>query len=221
MSKQLENTFRMINIGLVNEMAVMCRRMGIDVWEVIDAAATKPFGFMKFSPGPGLGGHGIPIDPQYLSWKMRGVQYNTRFIELASEINMGMPRYVVSLVQDALNQHGKPLKGRCVLVLGASYKPNVDDERESPALDIIALLEKKGAVVDYHDPYIPQITQDSCQKTSVSDYLLAARQSDCLVIVTDHSCYDFPAILEAAKMIVDTRNAFDLIGNESPKIVRL
>ena len=202
-------------------MAVMCRRMGIDVWEVIDAASTKPFGFMKFSPGPGLGGHCIPIDPLYLSWKMRGLQYNARFIELASEINMGMPRYVVGLVQDALNQHGKPLKDSRVMVLGAAYKPNVDDLRESPALDIIALLEQKGALVDYHDPYIPQITHDSWQKTSVSDYLQAARQSDCLVIVTDHSSYDFPAILEAAKMIVDTRNALSRVGADRSKVVRL
>jgi len=221
MSKLLENTFRMINIGLVNEMAVMCRRMGIDVWEVIDAAATKPFGFMKFSPGPGLGGHCIPIDPLYLSWKMRGLQYNARFIELASEINMGMPRYVVGLVQDALNQHGKPLKDSHVLVLGAAFKPDVDDLRESPALDIIALLEQKGALVDYHDPYIPQITHNSWQKTSISNYLLAARQSDCVVIVTNHSFYDFPAILEAAKMIVDTRNALSMVGKESSKVVRL
>jgi UDP-N-acetyl-D-glucosamine dehydrogenase len=221
MSKLLENTFRMINIGLVNEMAVMCRRMGIDVWEVIDAAATKPFGFMKFTPGPGLGGHCIPIDPLYLSWKMRGLQYNARFIELASEINMGMPRYVVGPVQDALNQHGKPLKGSRVLVLGAAYKPDVDDLRESPALDIIALLEQKGALVDYHDPYIPQISQDSWQKTSVSDYLLAARQSDCVVIVTDHSRYDFPAILDAAIMIVDTRNALSNVGADRSKVVRL
>ena len=220
-SKLLENTFRMINIGLVNEMAVMCRRMGIDIWEVIDAAATKPFGFMKFTPGPGLGGHCIPIDPLYLSWKMRGLQYNARFIELASEINMGMPRYVVGLVQDALNQHGKPLKGSRVLVLGAAYKPDVDDLRESPALDIIALLEQKGALVDYHDSYIPQITRDSWQKTSVSNYLLAARQSDCVVIVTDHNSYDFPAILEAVKMIVDTRNALSRVGADRSKVVRL
>lgn len=221
MSKLLENTFRMINIGLVNEMAVMCRRMGIDVWEVIDAAATKPFGYMKFTPGPGLGGHCIPIDPLYLSWKMRGLQYNARFIELASEINMGMPRYVVSLVQDALNKHGKPLKDSRVLVLGAAYKPDVDDLRESPALDVIDLLEQKGAVVDYHDPNIPQITHDSWQKSSVSDYLITARQSDCLVIVTDHCCYDFPAILETANLIVDTRNALSKVGKDSPKVVRL
>jgi len=221
MSKLLENTFRMINIGLVNEMAVMCRRMGIDVWDVIEAAATKPFGFMKFTPGPGLGGHCIPIDPLYLSWKMRGLQYNARFIELASEINMGMPRYVVSLVQDALNQHGKPLKDSRVFVLGAAYKPDVDDTRESPAIDIIGLLEQKGALVDYNDPYIPEIRQDSWLKKSQPDYLQAANQADCVVIVTNHSCYKYESILETANLIVDTRNALSKVGKDSLKVVRL
>jgi len=221
MSKLLENTFRMINIGLVNEMAVMCRRMGIDVWEVIDAAATKPFGFMKFTPGPGLGGHCIPIDPLYLSWKMRGLQYNARFIELASEINMGMPRYVVSLVQDALNKHGKPLKDSRVLVLGAAYKPDVDDVRESPALDIIALLEQKGALVDYNDPYIPEIRQDGWHKYSEPDFLQAANQADCVVIVTNHSCYEYESILEVGKLIVDTRNALGERGKNNNTVVRL
>ncbi len=145
MAKLLENTFRMINIGLVNEMAIMCDRLGVDVWEVIEAAATKPFGFMKFTPGPGLGGHCIPIDPLYLSWKLKALNYTARFIELASEINTNMPRFVVSKVQDALNERGKPVKGSRVLVLGAAYKPDIDDMRESPALDVIGLLQKKGA----------------------------------------------------------------------------
>ena len=152
MAKLLENTFRMINIGLVNEMAIMCDRLGVDVWEVIDAAATKPFGFMKFTPGPGLGGHCIPIDPLYLSWKLRALNYTARFIELASEINTGMPRYVVGKVQDALNNQSKALKGSRILVLGVAYKPDIDDLRESPALDVIGLLEQKGADVFYHDP---------------------------------------------------------------------
>jgi UDP-N-acetyl-D-glucosamine dehydrogenase len=158
MAKLLENTFRMINIAMVNEMAIMCDRLGVDVWEVIDAAATKPFGFMKFTPGPGLGGHCIPIDPLYLSWKLRALNYTARFIELASEINTNMPRYVVGKVQDALNEQGKALKGSRVLVLGAAYKPDVDDLRESPALDVIGLLANKGAQVSYHDPHIPTST---------------------------------------------------------------
>src|SRR4030066_546879 len=152
LSKLLENTFRMINIALVNELAIMCERLGVDVWEVIDAAASKPFGFMKFTPGPGLGGHCIPIDPLYLSWKLRALNYTARFIDLASEINTGMPRYVVGKVQDALNQHGKPVKGSRVLVVGAAYKPDIDDLRESPALDVIGLLRQSGAEVIYHNP---------------------------------------------------------------------
>ena len=157
MAKLLENTFRMINIGMVNELAIMCERLGVDVWEVIDAAASKPFGFMKFTPGPGLGGHCIPIDPLYLSWKMKSFNYSARFIELASEINTNMPRYVVSRMLDAMNDRGILLKGSRVLVLGAAYKPDIDDVRESPAMDVIGLLRKKGALVEYHDPYIPHI----------------------------------------------------------------
>ena len=221
MAKLLENTFRMINIGLVNEMAIMCDRLGVDVWEVIEAAATKPFGFMKFTPGPGLGGHCIPIDPLYLSWKLRGLQYNARFIELASEINTGMPRYVVGKVQDALNQHAKPVKGSLVLVLGAAYKPDIDDLRESPALDVIGLLLQKGARVSYHDPYIPHVTHDGYTLDSQPDYLAAARAADCVVIVTNHSCYDYPALLEASSCIVDTRNALGPLQSSSPKIKRL
>lgn len=221
MAKLLENTFRMINIGLVNEMAIMCDRLGLDVWEIIDAAATKPFGYMKFTPGPGLGGHCIPIDPLYLSWKLRALNYTARFIELASEINTGMPRYVVSKVQDALNEKARPLNGSRVLVVGAAYKPDVNDIRESPSLDIIGLLRQKGAVVSYHDPYIPRITHDDWSLESVSDVIESARTTDCVVIVTDHTIYDYQSILEQAPLIVDTRNALGDAGRNNPKVVRL
>ncbi len=208
MAKLLENTFRMVNIGLVNEMAIMCERLGVDVWEVIDAAATKPFGFMKFTPGPGLGGHCIPIDPLYLSWKLKALNYTARFIELASEINTNMPRYVVSRTQDALNDRlGKPLNGAKVLVLGAAYKPDIDDLRESPALDVIGLLREKKAVVSYHDPYIPHIAHEGWAMDSVDDLMATVADVDCVVIVTNHSSYDYSAILEQANLIMDTRNA--------------
>ena len=221
MAKLLENTFRMINIGLVNEMALMCDRLGIDVWEVIDAAATKPFGFMKFTPGPGLGGHCIPIDPLHLSWKLRALNYTARFIDLASEINTSMPRYVVGKVQDALNGQRKPLKGSKVLVVGAAYKPDVDDLRESPALDIIGLLQQKGAEVEYHDPYIPSIEHDGWRLQSVPNVVAAASAADCIVIITDHREYDYPVLLERAALIVDTRNAFGAAGRGNPKVIRL
>ena len=221
MAKLLENTFRMINIGLVNEMALMCNRLGVDIWEVIDAAATKPFGFMKFTPGPGLGGHCIPIDPLYLSWKLRALNYTARFIELASEINTAMPRYVVNLVQDALNEKNKSLKNSRILVLGVAYKPDVDDLRESPALDVIGLLEQKGAQVNYHDPYIPDLKQDGGDLTSVPDLLDSVRQADCVVIITNHTSYDYPAILDAANLVVDTRNALGSLGKINPKVIRL
>ncbi|MFN2143846.1 MAG: nucleotide sugar dehydrogenase, partial [Anaerolineales bacterium] len=209
MAKLLENTFRMVNIGLVNEMAIMCDRLGVDVWEVIDAAATKPFGFMKFTPGPGLGGHCIPIDPLYLSWKLKALNYTARFIELASEINTGMPRYVVGRVQDALNDKlGKPLSGTKVLVLGAAYKPDIDDIRESPALDVIGLLKEKKALVSYHDPYIPRVTHEDWYMDSVPDLMSAVAGSDCVVVITNHSSYDYAAIYEVADLIVDTRNAY-------------
>lgn len=221
MTKLLENTFRMINIGLVNEMAIMCKRLGIDVWEVIDAAATKPFGFMRFTPGPGLGGHCIPIDPLYLSWKLKALNYNARFIELASEINTNMPRYVVSLVQDALNTQGKALKGAQVLVLGAAYKPDIDDLRESPALDVIGMLQNKGAQVSYHDPYIPTIRHDEWELHSVTDLEAAIKETDCLVIITNHNQYDYHAILNGAQLIVDTRNAMGKLGKDNPKVIRL
>lgn len=221
MAKLLENTFRMINVGLVNEMAMMCDRLGVNVWEVIDAAATKPFGFMKFTPGPGLGGHCIPIDPLYLSWKLRALNYTARFIELASEINTGMPRYVVGKIQDALNNHQKPLKGSHVLIIGVAYKPDIDDLRESPALDVIGLLEQKGAIVSYHDPYISHLDQDDWRLTAVPDLLDAVRSVDCAVIITNHSVYDYNAILQESKMIVDTRNATGALGQSNPKVLKL
>jgi len=221
MAKLLENTFRMINIGLVNEMALMCNRLDVDVWEVIEAAATKPFGFMKFTPGPGLGGHCIPIDPLYLSWKLRALNYTAKFIELASEINTSMPRYVVGLVQDSLNEAEKPLKGSRLLILGVAYKPDIDDMRESPALDVIGLLEQKGAIVSYHDPYIPTLKYDGGELTSAPDLLAAVGEADCVVIITDHSNYDYPAIIEIAKLVVDTRNALGELGKDSPKVIRL
>jgi UDP-N-acetyl-D-glucosamine dehydrogenase len=223
MAKLLENTFRMINIGLVNELAIMCERLGVDVWEVIEAAATKPFGFMKFTPGPGLGGHCIPIDPLYLSWKMKSFSYNARFIELASEINTNMPRYVVSRVMEALNDRGKALKGSRVLVLGAAYKPDIDDVRESPALDVIGLLQKKGAQVEYHDPYIPHIHHeyDGWHMDSVTDYMQSVKEADAVVIVTNHKAYDYQAIVEAAQFVFDSRNATRKVVKDNEKVVRL
>ena len=221
MAKLLENTFRMINIGLVNEMAIMCDRLGVDIWEVIDAAATKPFGFMKFTPGPGLGGHCIPIDPLYLSWKLRALNYTARFIDLASEINTGMPRHVLGLVQDALNEHSMPLKGSEVLVLGVAYKPDIDDLRESPALDVIGLLDQKGALISYYDPYIPTLQHEGKQMESERDLIEAVREADCVVIITNHSSYDCEAILENSRLIVDTRNALGKIGRDNAKVFRL
>ena len=223
MSKLLENTFRMINIGMVNELAVMCERLDVDVWEVIDAAATKPFGFMKFTPGPGLGGHCIPIDPLYLSWKMKALNYNARFIELASEINTNMPRYVVTRMLEAMNDRGKVLKGSKVLVLGVAYKPDIDDVRESPALDVIGMLQNKGAEVVYHDPYIPHIHHeyDGWEMDSVEDMMQAVKESDAVIIVTDHKAYDYAAIVDAAAFIFDTRNALGKLAKDNPKIERL
>ena len=223
MAKLLENTFRMINIGLVNELAIMCERLGVDVWEVIDAAATKPFGFMKFTPGPGLGGHCIPIDPLYLSWKMKSFNYNARFIELASEINTNMPRYVVSRVMEALNDRGKALKGSKVLVLGAAYKPDIDDVRESPALDVIGLLQKKGADVEYHDPYIPHIhhEHDGWHMDSVTDVMKSVKEADAVVIITNHTEYDYKAIVDSAKFVFDSRNATRKVTDNNEKVVRL
>ena len=221
MAKLLENTFRMINIAMVNELAIMCNRLGVDVWEVIDAAATKPFGFMKFTPGPGLGGHCIPIDPLYLSWKMKSFNYNARFIELASEINTNMPRFAVSRVQDALNEQGKAVKGSRVLILGVAYKPDIEDMRESPALDVIHLLLQKGADVRYHDPHVPSFHHEGMLMVSVSDLMAEVQAADVVVIVTNHRKYDYPAILAAAALVVDTRNALGAAGKASPKVVRL
>ena len=223
MAKLLENTFRMINIGLVNELAIMCERLGVDVWEVIDAAATKPFGFMKFTPGPGLGGHCIPIDPLYLSWKMKSFHYNARFIELASEINTNMPRYVVSRIMEALNDRGKALNGSKILVLGVAYKPDIDDVRESPALDVIGLLRRKGAQVEYHDPYIPHIHHeaDGWRMDSITDLMASVADADGVVIITDHKGYDYKAIVDCAKFVFDSRNATRKFIKDSEKIVRL
>ena len=221
MAKLLENTFRMINIGLVNELAVMCDRLGVDVWEVIDAAATKPFGFMKFTPGPGLGGHCIPIDPLYLSWKLKSLKYTARFIELASEINSNMPRFAVSKVQDALNRHRKPLNGSTVLILGAAYKPDVDDLRESPALDVMHLLQEKGAIVQYHDPYIRCVDYEGWELNSVPELIPAVEAADVVVIITNHKVYNYSEILEKAQIVVDTRNALGKAGKDHPKVVKL
>jgi len=218
MVKLLENTFRMINIGLVNELAMMCDRMGINVWEVIDAAATKPFGFMPFYPGPGLGGHCIPIDPFYLSWKTRQAGIEARFIELAGYINGQMPMFVVEKVQNALNDRSKPLRGSHVHLLGMAYKRNIDDVRESPALDIALLLEKRGARVTYSDPYVPSVSLDS-RRIESRPMEEMVPQADCVVIVTDHSAVDYGYVAREAKLIVDTRNA--LKGYQSDKIVRL
>jgi len=217
MVKLLENTFRMINIGLANEIALMCDRMGINVWEVIDAAATKPFGFMPFYPGPGLGGHCIPIDPFYLSWKTKQAGIEARFIELAGYINGQMPHFAADKVQNALNDAGKPVKGSRIHVMGVAYKRNIDDMRESPALDVILLLDRRGAIVSYSDPYVPKLRLDGLQLDAQPES--AAADADCVVIITDHTGFDYRALVERAPLIVDTRNA--LKGYTSPKIVRL
>lgn len=218
MVKLLENTFRMINIGMVNELAVMCGRMGINVWEVIDAAATKPFGFMPFYPGPGIGGHCIPVDPFYLSWKSKQAGSEARFIELAGQINAEMPRYVVSTVQNALNREGKAIKGSKIHILGISYKKNIDDVRESPALDVAHLLHAKGASLSYSDPYVAQVKHEGIVLQSV-DPSAASVTADCVVILTDHGAFDYAGLLQNAKLIVDTRNA--MREYRSPTIVRL
>jgi UDP-N-acetyl-D-glucosamine dehydrogenase len=217
MVKLLENTFRMINIGLVNELALMCARMHINVWEVIDAAATKPFGYMPFYPGPGLGGHCIPIDPFYLSWKSKQAGIEARFIELAGHINGQMPHFVVQKVQNALNDNSKPLRGAHVHIYGVAYKRNIDDVRESPALDIIHLLQQQGAHVTYTDPYVPCLHLDSLTMQSQGE--ATAATADCVVIITDHKDFHYAALVQNAKLIVDTRNA--LRAFDSSNIVRL
>lgn len=218
MVKLLENTFRSVNIGLVNEMALMCDRLKVDVWEVIEAAATKPFGFMPFQPGPGLGGHCIPIDPLYLSWKLKTLNYRARFIELASEINADMPRYVVNKLNDALNEFSKSVKGSKVLILGVSYKKDIDDLRESPALDVIQLLRHRGAKVMYHDPYVPEIEFEavSLKSMPLEEGLTAA---DCVVVITNHSNIDYQKVERLAKVVLDTRNA--MRGIKSSKVIKL
>ena len=219
MTKLLENIYRCVNIALVNELKLLCMRMGIDIWEVIDAASTKPFGFHPFYPGPGLGGHCIPVDPFYLSWKAKQWDFQTRFIELAGEINVSMPYHVVSAISEALNLAHKPLYGSRILILGVSYKKDVDDLRESPALTIIELLKRQGALVSYNDPYFPMLLkgrhynlQMKCVPLdNIGDY-------DCVTIITDHSDYDYPTIVRDAQLVVDTRNATR--GINSSKIVR-
>jgi UDP-N-acetyl-D-glucosamine dehydrogenase len=217
MVKLLENTFRMINIGLANEIALMCDRMGINVWEVIDAAATKPFGFMPFYPGPGLGGHCIPIDPFYLSWKTRQAGIEARFIDLAGYINGQMPHFVVDKVQNALNDAGKPVKGSKIHVMGVAYKRNIDDLRESPALDVMLLLKRLGGTISYSDPHVPSLDLEGLLLKAQPE--AAAAEADCVVIVTDHSSFDYCTLVERSRLIVDTRNA--LKGFSSGNIVRL
>jgi UDP-N-acetyl-D-glucosamine dehydrogenase len=222
MTKLLENTFRMINISMVNEIAQMCDRLGIDVWEVVDAAGTKPFGFMKFNPGPGMGGHCIPVDPLYLSWKMKTLNYTARFIDLASEIDANMPRYVVSKIQDALNRYKKAINGSKVLLIGVTYKPNISDLRESPAIDISHLLLEKGAEVSYFDPYVPEINQDGLLMQSEKDLTAAVEKADCVAIITNHSKIDYAMVLEKSKVIFDARNALkDVPGKKDLKVVKL
>jgi len=222
MTKLLENTFRAVNIGLVNEMALLCDRIGIDVWEIIEAAATKTSGFMPFFPGPGVGGHCVPIDPSYLSWKVREVGFDARFIELACQVNGSMPGHVVEKIAEALNECGKAIKGSKVLILGVAYKRNVSDIRESPSLQVMAMLLKKGALVSYHDPFVPQITGDQWpegqQMHSVSYSETALRAADCVAILTDHTDFDYAAILSNAQVLIDTQNA---IKTAAPTVFKL
>jgi UDP-N-acetyl-D-glucosamine dehydrogenase len=220
MVKLLENTFRAVNIGLVNEVAIMCARLGLDTWEVIQAAASKPFGFMPFYPGPGLGGHCIPIDPLYLSWKLKTLKYNARFITLADEINSAMPEFVAVMVADALNARKKAVRGSRILVAGVTYKRDIDDVRESPALDIIELLQRRGADVDYSDPHAPAIRvgEHQLRHTPIEE----AARYDCVVITTDHRSVDYAALVERAQLVVDTRNATRAVRDKhADKIVAL
>lgn len=205
MVKLLENTFRAVNIGLVNEVALMCEKLGLDTWEVIDAAATKPFGFMPFYPGPGLGGHCIPVDPLYLSWKLRTLKYEARFIDLADQINAGMPEVVVSRLQDALNDRCQAVRGSRLLVMGVAYKRDIDDVRESPSLDVIELLRQKGAQVEYHDPYVVSIRIGNQQSHSVP--LENIENYDAVLILTDHRCIDYAELCKKSRLLLDTRNA--------------
>lgn len=221
MVKLWENTFRSVNIGLANEMAVMCDKLGLNVWEVIEAAKTKPFGFMPFYPGPGVGGHCIPLDPHYLGWKMRTLNYTARFIELAGEINSNMPQYVVNKVAQALNQHTKPIRGSRIVLLGVAYKPDIDDVRESPALHILELLQQQGAEIAYADPHVPSLrleNGETMQDCGFSAEIL--READCVVITTNHSDMDWQAVLEHSPLIVDTRNALGDQRN-NPRVIGL
>jgi UDP-N-acetyl-D-glucosamine dehydrogenase len=217
--KLLENTFRSVNIALVNEIALMSYKLGINVWEVIDAAATKPFGFLPFYPGPGIGGHCIPIDPFYLSWKARQTGFEARFIDLAGQINGRMPEYVVEKITEALNQHGKCLKGSRLLIVGVAYKKDINDVRESPALDIISLLARQGAQISYHDPFVPSLPIEGIEQKSKDLTEKTLEDQDCVVIVTNHSGLDYQRVVKASRLIMDTRNA--LKGYKGAHIVRL
>ncbi len=219
--KLLENTFRSVNIGLVNEMAIVCERLGVDVWEVIDAAATKPFGFMKFTPGPGIGGHCIPLDPHYLAWKMRSLNYKTRFIDLASEINSAMPDFVVEKIAHALNEDRKAVNGSRVLVLGIAYKRDIDDMRESPALDVMRLLETRGATVHYHDPFVPSFREDGHEAHGVALTKDELAKADAVVVVTDHTTVDYQFVVDHAAMVVDTRNALAKVKASKARVIPL
>lgn len=219
MVKLLENTFRAVNIALVNEVALMCERLKINVWEVIDAASTKPFGFMPFYPGPGIGGHCIPLDPHYLSWKLKTLNFFSRFIELAGDINSNMPEHVVERVSVMLNENSKPLKSSKILVLGVAYKANVSDWRESPAIDIIKILKERKAKVDYHDPYVPLIDHEDLKIKSVNVKPASFKKYDCVIIVTNHACFNIPAIVRSSRLVFDARNATKGINDK--KITRL
>src|SRR2546428_8445361 len=210
--KILENTFRRVNIGLANEMAIVCDKLGVDVWEVIEAASTKPFGFMKFTPGPGVGGHCIPLDPHYLAWKMRTLNYKTRFIELAGELNAEMPEFWVGKVVDALNEQGKAVRGSRVLLVGVAYKKTIDDIRESPALDVIRLLRQRGAELADHDPHVPVLKEDGIALNSVPLTAETLKQADCVIIVTDHAAIDYKLIARHARVTVDTRHVLPKTG---------
>ena len=219
MVKLLENTFRAINIGLANEVAIMCEKLGIDVWEVIDAAATKPFGFMKFTPGPGLGGHCIPIDPHYLSWKLKTLDYNARFIELAAEMNTSMPLHMVELVREGLNRNGKGIFGSQIIVIGVAYKKNVNDVRESPALDVMKLLKNDGAELSFYDPYVSFVGLNGNRMMGIETLTKETlNNSDAIVIITDHDQIDFQFVEENSDLIIDSRN---VIKNDHPNVIKL
>jgi UDP-N-acetyl-D-glucosamine dehydrogenase len=219
LTKLLENIFRSVNIALVNELAILCDRMGIDIWEVVDAAATKPFGYMRFSPGPGLGGHCIPIDPFYLSWKAREFGFYTEFIELAGKVNEEMPYFCRSLVSQALNHHAqRAMKGSRILVLGVAYKPDIGDLRESPALKLISLLQNAGADVSYHDPHVPRIDEEG---VGLSSAPYEPQAHDCVVIVTDHSSIDYDRLVDEAPLVVDLRNATGAKGSAAAHVYKL